>query len=163
MLFCVIGNLCSGKSSILKNNIPTDFISIDIDTYRKKYNPYMLKNREHYVYDAVRFAIQSNKKVIFESTGASKYFTELCSLHEITKIIKIDCSPEICLDRFHNRKTDNAFPFNFRPHDSIWYINSKLQNIKSDLILNSERESISELRTKILSYFLSVVSSNFAS
>ena len=138
----------------MKGASPNNFTRIDVDAYRQKYNPYRLKNREHYVYDAVRFAITNNRNVIFESSGASKYFPEICRLHETCKIIKVECAPETCLTRFRQRVTSNAFPFSYRPEDSIRYIAAKLAELSADLILNSEQEPAEDLRVKILSYFL---------
>lgn len=151
----LIGNICSGKTTLSKElqKKLSDYQLISIDDYRKKYNPYGLKSREYYVYEYMMYDIEQSRKIIYESTGASKKFPEILQKVKRQKlIIKLLCSQQTCLARYQQRTEKKIFPYKLKIENSLAYIEQKLLSIKADLEFNTEKESIENIVNQIMSY-----------
>lgn len=151
----IIGNICSGKTTLSKEleKELKDYQLISIDNYRKKYNPYGLESREHYVHEYMIYDIEQANKIIYESTGASKKFPEiLAKIRGEKLIVKLICSQATCLARYHARNEKKIFPYKVKIENSIAHIEQKLLTIKADVEFNTEKESIESVCKKIMSY-----------
>lgn len=114
-LIILIGNICSGKSTLAKllenkgyTTYPVDVLKEELNLDNKDYD----KNQEflYNTYAKKIIELSKNKKVIAESTGANKYwivFYKKMSEHFGNEAISIliDTDKKLCIKRFEKNRT----------------------------------------------------------
>lgn len=165
-MIIVIGNMASGKSTtskLLAQKLP-DYRYVCQDDFRNsKADRYLeIDNRifEEEVADETIQALNSHPRIIYESTGGTRFFKD--RFYQFIQegrnlfIVRIKCRPSTCLSRFEKRKSGGRnhlipiFAKSKSPKEIIDHFEKKAAWIKAHLEVDSEKNSPAEIVDLIL-------------
>jgi predicted kinase len=155
-IIIIVGNMGSGKSTFanaLAEQMP-GFAYVCLDDNRKRNFEDLLEERynqfafESKVAELTTKEIDKHSRVIYETTGATRFFKDVfydltVAKHKIY-IVKIQCRPSTCLARHKSREKSGHFHIvpqfgqQLSAEELIDRFESKAAWIKPDLILDSE-------------------------
>ncbi|PRY90581.1 AAA family ATPase [Mongoliibacter ruber] len=162
-IIVVYGNMGSGKSTFSKKlkEVLSKFEYICLDDFRRKLkDQYLEQNNfdfEKEVANQTANALSAANNIIYEATGATRFFREKYSafLREKQEVftVKIQCNAKTCLDRHLKRKASGRahiipqFKNQKTDAEMVEWFEAKANWIKPDLILDSEMYSVEQMLT----------------
>lgn len=162
-IIVVIGNICSGKSSLV-NALRTRYKELTpliLDDYRRKYGDGS-KEGENEAFAQLVAASKAAHLGVAEMTGAGKnyayYLGELRKAHKRILIVKLEAETKLLMKRLENRENEPVpLPWQLDPFYSIATLSNRLPEVYSDYTYNtaekSAHEIVAELATVIETKF----------
>ncbi len=169
----IIGNIASGKTSFSNQlqKVLKGFKVVCIDEKRHKVGKdsnlkdYLPYQREEVAQRIYLEDVRSKHKVILPLVGSTKFYEK--TRERLTKadykplIIKINCSPSVCIQRYWERKNKGYIspPLPYKSKSIENLINkydAELKHIAADLVLNSESQTNGKLIEIFVSHFKNI-------
>lgn len=171
-LIIVVGNMGSGKSTLARmiaEKLPEyTYVCLD-DNRRKTFDDVLSEAHNPLEYEAkvadlTRKELQRHDRIIYETTGATRFFKDMHYQLQVAKakmyIVKLKCSPSTCLQRHNARERGGHFHVipqygqQLSPEDLINRFDSKSAWIVPQLELDSETNTPDQLlRLFMRAYF----------
>jgi dephospho-CoA kinase len=165
-IIVIIGNMASGKSTaskLLAQRLPNYQYICQDDFRNEKTDLYLeIENKEFelQVSDNAIQAINRYSKIIYESTGATRFFRDryyefLNKGHELF-VVRIKCRPTTCYQRFLKRRAEGKnhlvpiFKVSKTPMEMINLFEKKSQWVKANLEIDSEKFSTEQIVDQII-------------
>lgn len=170
-IIIVIGNMGSGKSTLARliaEKLPEyTYVCLD-DNRRKTFDDVLSERHNPFEYEAkvaelTRKELQRHDRIVYETTGATRFFKDIHYQMQVTKakmyIVKLRCQPHICLQRHKAREQAGHFHIipqygqQLSPEDLISRFETKSAWIRPDLELDSEQYSPDQLLRQFMRAF----------
>lgn len=164
----ILGNMASGKSSaakLLAEKLP-EFTYVCQDDFRNAQTERYLEvdNRifEEEIAQQTKHALERYPKIIYESTGATRFFREAYYSFLVQQrkifVVRLNCSDAVCYRRFLKRRQEgkNHLVPIFNKSKSPWEIigdfRKKSAWLKHDLLIDSEKNTSEQIVSSILAH-----------
>lgn len=144
MKILVIGNICSGKSTLI-NQIGRGYRIVKIDDLRKAYGDGSF-SKEYYCWSQFLEACEDNSDAILEFTGCGVHIhaiKEALSDKDL-KMVFVKSSSSTCQERAKRKEFDIPYPWKSDIFETIRLLDGELSSListsfwKVDLTLNGE-------------------------
>lgn len=153
-MLIIVGNLASGKSTLI-NNIKPNFPKAEffsIDEYRTKFESNTAE-KDALAWKTLIEDVKNLHFVILECSGASKYFPLLKSRYRGRVItILIDIPIHVSVIRAKRRENELQISKKYTILQSVKYIDEKIKELTIDAVVNGD-QSEKSLVTDFLNLF----------